>query len=163
MWIIREFCWWRELYEADFHKPGIYGSGRVWANAWDVFRRTPSRGGHGRRAAVDFVVFLGAAGFRIFVCFVPSNAHGLLQVWGRLTSFTSLLVSDSKWSLHFLPNVVPTRFCEALSPQWLGTSAPHSHSAPKPDPAKTEKPERSIPWLNTRGKNIRTVSTLTWI
>ena len=31
-------------YEADFHKPGIYGgSGRVWANTWDVFRRTPSR------------------------------------------------------------------------------------------------------------------------
>ena len=26
---------------ADFHKPGIYGSGRVWANAWDVFRRAP--------------------------------------------------------------------------------------------------------------------------
>ena len=27
----------RELYEADFHKPGIYGSGLVWANAWDCF------------------------------------------------------------------------------------------------------------------------------
>ena len=40
--------------EADFHKPGIYGgSVRVWANAWDVFRRTPSPGGCGRRAAVD--------------------------------------------------------------------------------------------------------------
>ena len=45
----------RELYEADFHKPGIYGSGRVWANAWDVFFRALSRGGRGRRAAVDFV------------------------------------------------------------------------------------------------------------
>ena len=22
---------------ADFHKLGTYGSGRVWANAWDVF------------------------------------------------------------------------------------------------------------------------------
>ena len=40
--------------EGNFHKPGIYGgSVRVWANAWDVFRRTPSRGGRGRRAAVD--------------------------------------------------------------------------------------------------------------
>ena len=40
--------------EADFHNPGIYGgSVRVWANAWDVFRRTPSRGGRGSRAAVD--------------------------------------------------------------------------------------------------------------
>ena len=40
--------------EADFHKPGMYGgSMQVWANAWDVFRRTPPRGGRGRRAAVD--------------------------------------------------------------------------------------------------------------
>ena len=40
--------------EADFHKPGSYGGSlRVWAKAWDVFHRTPSRGGRGRRAAVD--------------------------------------------------------------------------------------------------------------
>ena len=46
--------------EADFHKPGIYGgSVRVWANAWDVFRRAPSRVGRGRRAAVNFVVCFG--------------------------------------------------------------------------------------------------------
>ena len=35
----------RELYEADFYKPGIYGSGRVWANAWDVFPRGAWREG----------------------------------------------------------------------------------------------------------------------
>ena len=51
------------MYEADFHKLGIYESGRVWANAWDVFRRTPSRDGCGYRVAVDFVVSLGSAGF----------------------------------------------------------------------------------------------------
>ena len=34
---IRRYYRLRELYEADFHKPGIVGSGRVWANAWDVF------------------------------------------------------------------------------------------------------------------------------
>ena len=40
--------------EADFHKPGIYGGRvRVWANEWDVFHCTPSRGGRGRRAAGD--------------------------------------------------------------------------------------------------------------
>ena len=55
--------WLRELYEADFHKPGIYGSGRVWANAWDVFSRVPSRVGRGSRAAVDFVVYFGWGGF----------------------------------------------------------------------------------------------------
>ena len=46
----------RELYEADFHKPGIYGSGTEWANACDALPRMPSRVGRGRRAAVDFVV-----------------------------------------------------------------------------------------------------------
>ena len=31
--------------EADFHKPGMHGgSVRAWANAWDVSRRTLSRG-----------------------------------------------------------------------------------------------------------------------
>ena len=59
----------RELHEADFHKPGIYGSGRVWANAWDVFRRSPSRGGRGRRVAVDFVVCFGWGGFFRFFFF----------------------------------------------------------------------------------------------
>ena len=42
--------------------------GRVWASAWDVFRRTPSRGGRGRRAAVDFVVCFGCGGIS---CFFP--------------------------------------------------------------------------------------------
>ena len=81
---IRRFYWLRELYEADFPKPGIYGSGRVWANAWDVFRRMPSRGGRGGRAAVDFVVCFGCGGGIFFVFFLSifssSNADGLLQV-----------------------------------------------------------------------------------
>ena len=33
----------RELYEADFHKAGIYGSGRVWAHAWDVSAHAVSK------------------------------------------------------------------------------------------------------------------------
>ena len=33
-----------------------FTSGRVWANAWVVFRRKLSRGSRGRRDAVDFVV-----------------------------------------------------------------------------------------------------------
>ena len=58
----------RELYESDFHKPGIYGSGRVWASVWNVFPRMPSRAGRGRRAAVDFVVCFEWGGFffRVF-------------------------------------------------------------------------------------------------
>ena len=50
------------MYEADFHKLGLYASGRVWANAWDVFHPTSSRGGPGRRVAVDFVVCSGCGG-----------------------------------------------------------------------------------------------------
>ena len=57
------------MYEADFHKLGIYGSGRVWANAWDMVSRMRSRVGRGRRAAVDFVVCLGGADFFSVVSF----------------------------------------------------------------------------------------------
>ena len=54
--------------EADFHKPGIYGgSVRVWATAWDVFRRAQSRVGRGGQAAVDFVVCFGLGGFSSFL------------------------------------------------------------------------------------------------
>ena len=49
-----------------FHKPGIYGSGTVGANARDVFPCMPSRVGGGRRAW-DFVVCFGWGGgfFRV--------------------------------------------------------------------------------------------------
>ena len=52
-----------ELYVAEFHKPGIYGIRGVWANAWDVFHRMPSRVARGGRAVVDFVVCFGWGGF----------------------------------------------------------------------------------------------------
>ena len=56
--------------EADFHKPGIYGgSVRVWANPWDVFHRTPSRGGRGRRAAVGLFRGVFWVGRDFFVFF----------------------------------------------------------------------------------------------
>ena len=49
---------------ADVNKPGIYGgSVRVWATAWDVFRRAPSGVGRGGRAAVDFVMCFGLGRF----------------------------------------------------------------------------------------------------
>ena len=66
---LRRFYWLRELYEADFHKLGIYGSRQVSANAWDLFRLAPSRGGFVRRAAVDFVVCLGGADFLVIIFF----------------------------------------------------------------------------------------------
>ena len=81
----------RELYEADFHKPGIYGSGRVWANAWDVFRRAPSRVGRGRRAAVDFVVCFGWGGFFVFYFFFE-RTRPAASTRPPLASFTSLVV-----------------------------------------------------------------------
>ena len=64
---VRRFYCLRELYEADFHKPGIYGSGRVWANAWNAFRRALSRDGRGRSLMwVSWCVFGGAGFFRVF-------------------------------------------------------------------------------------------------
>ena len=57
----------RELYEADFHKLGIDGSGRVWVNVWDVFHSMSCRVGRGRQAAVDFMLCFGWGGiFRVF-------------------------------------------------------------------------------------------------
>ena len=50
--------------------PGIYRSGGVWANAWDGFRRAPSRDGRGRPAAVDFVVCFGCGGISFLFLFV---------------------------------------------------------------------------------------------
>ena len=88
---IRRFYLLREMYEADFHKPGIYGSGRVWANAWDMLRRAQSRVGRGRRAAVDFVVCSGWGGiFSHFFFFERTRPTGRMRP--PLASFTSLLV-----------------------------------------------------------------------
>ena len=46
---------------------------QVWVNAWDVFRRTPSRDSRGRRGAVDFLVCFECGGiscdFFSFFCF----------------------------------------------------------------------------------------------
>ena len=50
-------------------------TGRAWANAWDVFRRTPSRGGRGRRAAVDFVVCFGCGGILFSFSFFFLRTH----------------------------------------------------------------------------------------
>ena len=72
---IRRFYWLRELYKPDFHKLVIYGSGRVWANACDVFRRAPSQGGRGRWAAVDFVVCFGWGRFFRFFFFRTHTAR----------------------------------------------------------------------------------------
>ena len=64
-----------ELYEVDFHEPGIYGSGLEWANAWDVVFRALSRGGCGRWADVGFVVCFWWGGFfRVFHEFAFSNS-----------------------------------------------------------------------------------------
>ena len=55
-----------------FHKPGIYGSGRACANAWDVVFRAPSRGGRGRWADVGFVVCFRWGGFFLLFFFFDS-------------------------------------------------------------------------------------------
>ena len=63
---IRVFYGLPNVYESHSHKPGIRGIGLVWAEAWDVFCCTLSRGGRGRQAAVDFVVRFGCGGISFF-------------------------------------------------------------------------------------------------
>ena len=47
--------------------PDLWERASMGYNAWDVFRRAPSRGGRGRRVAVDVVVCFGRGGFfRVF-------------------------------------------------------------------------------------------------
>ena len=54
------FYWLRELYEADFHKPGSMEAGEY---------RTPSGSGRSRRVAVDFVVCFGCSDILIVLFF----------------------------------------------------------------------------------------------
>ena len=77
---IRRFYRLRELYEAGFHKLGVYGSGQLWTNAWEMFRLTPSRGG--RRLLWLSWCDLGGADVFVFFfrIYFSSTVHGLLQV-----------------------------------------------------------------------------------
>ena len=82
--------------EADFHKPEIYeGRVRVWATEWDLFHCTPSRGGRGRRAAVDIFrgVFFSDGWDFVFFSFSLLRTHtAYCKYEGNLASCTSLLV-----------------------------------------------------------------------
>ena len=57
-----------------------------------MFRRAPSRGGRGRRAAVDLVVCFGCGGIsRFFVCFLL-RTHAACCKYEAALRFTSLVV-----------------------------------------------------------------------
>ena len=77
-----------------FHKPGIYGSGTVWANARDVFSRMPSRVGRGRRAAVVFVLCCGWGG--LFPCFFHEFAFICKFLHPEQSASTRKTGSDSE-------------------------------------------------------------------
>ena len=50
-------------------------AGEYGHSAWDVFRRVPSQGGRGRRAAVGFVVCFGCAEIFLFLFFFERTRH----------------------------------------------------------------------------------------
>ena len=116
---IRRFYWLRELHEADFHKPGIYGSGRVWANAWDVVFRAPSRGCRGRWDDVGFVVcsrWGGIFSFFPWVCifkFVDPEQSAS----NRWRGSDSQLICPPRTCAHPSPPGVPS---SVLAPQKYG-------------------------------------------
>ena len=137
----RRFYWLQELYEADFHKPGIYGSGRVWANAWDVFRRTPSRGGRGHRAAADFVVGFGCGGIS---CFPGFCIYKFVHTTSGCERPRAVSV-DSVNGLRQLANLptensrspIPTRctiYCAPPWESWRQLISKVAHSPSRTDP-----------------------------
>ena len=94
----------RELYEADFHKPGTCGSGRAWAKASGAFRRGLSRGGRGRWADVGFVLCFLWGG--IFSCF--SGNHVLFSNSSTITRSTAARDPDSSQRRLLIGEVAPT-------------------------------------------------------
>ena len=95
---VRRFYRLRELYEADFHKPGIYGSGRVRANSWDVSSRAVSRWSRSPGCCGFRGVFWVGRIFFVFFfveLFFSSNAHDLLQVRMRPPCLIYLSTSGS--------------------------------------------------------------------
>ena len=66
----------QQLQQCEYIHTCVYKRGRfprVWATEWDVFLCTPSRGGRGRRAAVDIfrgVFFECLVGFPFFLRFL---------------------------------------------------------------------------------------------
>ena len=115
----------RELYEPDFHKPGIYGSERVWANAWNLFRRAPSRVGRGCRAAVNFMVCFGWGEFffRAFHEFAFSNSF--VDPVSDRPAWTRRRGSDSQ-------PICPPRTCAHLSPPGVPFSVCLLYTSPSP-------------------------------
>ena len=108
---IRLFYRLRELCEADFHKPGIYGSGgECGLTRGTCFIATPSRGGRGRRAVVDFVACFECGG--IFLCFFfprfrthtacckYESTQGLIYLSNRNKEATQIRGSN-----HIIPSI----------------------------------------------------------
>ena len=103
----------RELYEADSQKPGIYGSQGVWANALGLFARAPSRGGRGRRAAVNIVVCLERGVFIcVFLCVCLCVFFFLNQTHTDYYKYeaTSFLIGTSTIKIVLIARAVRGRF-----------------------------------------------------
>ena len=86
---IRVFYLLRELYEADFHKPGIYGSVRVWANPGSMeageYRQT--RGARFVAVCLEVVVVAGL----MWVSWCVFGEAGFFLVSQVTTSFFKLV------------------------------------------------------------------------
>ena len=108
------------------NKPGIYGSGRVWANALDVFDHMPSRVGGGRPAAVNFVVCFGWGEmfFRDFHEFAFSNSFvdpfSEQPAWTQRRGSDSQPICPPRTRAHLSPPGV--RF-SVLPPEKFGVSS----------------------------------------
>ena len=105
-----------------------------WANAWNVFRRAPSRVGRGRRAAVNFVVCFGWGDFffRAFHEFTFSNSFvdsvSEQPAWTRRRRSDSQPIFPPRTRAHLSQPGVPF---SVLLPENLA-SAVDQHSSSRP-------------------------------
>ena len=128
-----------ELYEADFHKPGIYGSGRVWANAWDVVFRAPFRGGRGRWADVGFVVCFRWGGF-LLVFQVTTFSNSYIQSSQRRLGKAAPTASQSahRELAPTYPHQVYRLVCFHLrNTSIMASSVDHYSSSARPKPVQS--------------------------
>ena len=98
----------------------------MWANAWNVFRRTPSRVDRGRRAAVNFVVCFGwdEFFFRAFRAFAFSNSFvdpvSEQPAWTGQRRSDSQPICPPRTRAHLSPPGVPF---SVLPPEKFGVSS----------------------------------------
>ena len=86
---------------------------QVWATEWDVFHCTPSRGGRGRRAAVDifrsalfFCVWWDFVSFFRFLSFERTRPTASTRQPCLMYLATSILYPHPGEAIYYIPHIM---------------------------------------------------------